>query len=328
MNEVTIPMRAKAGEWQRVRIASRVQESERIISLELVAADGGDLAPFEAGAHIDVRVSPDITRQYSLLNSPCERHRYRLGILLEQESRGGSEAIHRSFLPGAEIDVSTPRNHFPLHPQAREVLLLAGGVGVTPIMSMAQQLVRDSVPFSMHYCVRSETCTAFARELLDSPFGHQVTLHIDSGPEQQRFSAMDVLQGVKPGAHLYVCGPGGFLDHVVKMAAFAGWSGDQIHLERFTAAPLAAEAFTVVAQRSGIEVEVGAGQRISEALREAGIEIEMSCEAGVCGTCYTRVLDGEPDHKDSFQTNAELAANEGIAICCSGSKTLRLVLDI
>ncbi|AWC23150.1 Phenoxybenzoate dioxygenase subunit beta [Aminobacter sp. MSH1] len=315
-------------EWQRVRIAGRVKESERIISLELVAASGGDLAPFEAGAHVDVRISPTTTRQYSLLNNPSERHRYRIGILRERESRGGSETIHGSFLPGLEIEVSPPRNHFPLNPDASEVLLLAGGVGVTPIMSMAQKLAEDRVPFTMHYCVRSETCTAFARELLDGPFGDRVVLHIDTGPEAQRFSAMDVLKGVRPGSHLYVCGPGGFIDHVVKMAAFAGWEGHQIHLERFTAAPLVSEAFTVVAQRSGIEVQVSVGQRISEALREAGVEIEMSCEAGVCGTCYTQVLEGEPDHKDSFQTNAELAANEGIAICCSGSKSPRLVLDV
>ncbi len=319
--------RTGAGEWQRVKIVDRVQESERIISLELVAVDGGELAPFDAGAHIDVRLDGNIVRQYSLLNDPGERHRYRLGVLREEASRGGSEAIHR-LIVGDELDVSCPRNHFALHASAETVLLIAGGVGVTPIMAMGHQLHRDGIPFTMHYCVRNEACAAFAQELSESPFGHNVHLHIDSGPPEQRFVAMDAVRNVTPGSHLYICGPGGFIDHVAKMAAFAGWSGEQIHSERFTAAPLAAESFTVVAQQSGIEVLIRPGQRISEALLEAGVPIEMSCEAGVCGTCYTRVIEGEPDHKDSFQTAAERASNEGIAICCSGSKSARLVLDI
>lgn len=310
------------------RIANRVQESSRIISLELVAEDGTELPPFAAGAHIDVRINDTLVRQYSLLNNPSERHRYRIGVLLELESRGGSEAIHRDFAVGQRVEISEPRNHFSLETVGEDNLLLAGGVGITPIMSMAQQLHQDGRDFALHYCVRTGADAAFASELLQMPFGDRVHIHADDGEPEQKFDARTLLAQIHPDRHVYICGPGGFIDHVVKTAAFAGWEAHQIHLERFTAAPLLNEAFTVVAARSGIEVTVCAGQRISEALRAAGVEVEMSCEAGVCGTCYTTVLEGIPDHKDTFQTPAEHASNEGIAICCSGSRSPKLVLDI
>ena len=315
-------------EWQTVRIGRRRIESENIISLELVARDGRLLAPFKAGAHVDVKIAPGIVRQYSLLNDPCEQHRYRLGILLDKASRGGSSAIHSTFVPGLECEVSLPRNHFPLTGTEDSVLLFAGGVGVTPIMAMARELHSRQTPFELHYCFRTPSCGAFVEELLASEFGDCVEIHIDTGPEEQRLDLRKLLAMPNEGRHIYICGPGGFIDHIVRAAVFANWPEDQIHLERFAAQPLSNDEFTVVAARSGVEVKVCAGQRISEALRAAGIEVEMSCEAGVCGTCYTHVLEGTPDHKDTFQTATERAKNDGIAICCSGSRSSRLVLDI
>ncbi len=328
MNVMPASVSGASARWQRVRIAERIRQSESVISLDLVAADGGTLLPFEAGAHVDVRVRADITRPYSLCSDPCERSRYRLGVLREPDSRGGSAEIHRSFAVGSVIEVSAPRNNFALRPGASRVFLIAGGIGVTPLISMAIALKRREIAFQMHYCARSARLAGFIPELERSSFVREVLLHMDDGASEQIFDARCALSDFDEGSQIYVCGPGAFIDHVVKTALFLGWSTDQIHFERFALEAPACDAFTVIASRSGKEIAVAPGQRISDALAGAGIDVPMSCEAGVCGTCLTPVIEGEPDHRDSFQTSEEKAANDGIAVCCSGSRSGRLVLDI
>ncbi len=310
-----------------VRIAARRQVAQDIVELELTSLDGKPLPPFAAGAHVDVRVRSDLLRQYSLTGDPRDRSRYRLGVLLEPNSRGGSAAVHAGFSEGMHVEIGQPRNHFALDAGATHSTLLAGGIGITPILAMAYALDAAGSPFELHYCGRSAARLAFRQEL--SRFGERIHLHLDDGPDALRLRIDEVLLGPAPGRHVYVCGPNGFMDFVTSAARRLGWAHEAVHLERFGAeVDTDGAPFTVVAARSGKTFEVLPGQRIADGLIAHGIDVPMSCQSGVCGTCITRVIEGMPDHRDLVQTDTEKASNRTITVCCSRSKTRRLVLDL
>jgi vanillate O-demethylase ferredoxin subunit len=312
-----------------VLVLSRTEAATGIVALELVALDGGALPAFDAGAHVDVHVAPGIVRQYSLCNDPVERHRYRLGILLDPSSRGGSAEIHRVFAAGRRIRISRPRCHFHLVPQSTRSILVAGGIGITPLLAMAYRLQAEGADFTLHYCTRSADRAAFAAELAASGFASKVQLHHDDGPAEQRFRLDNDLPPAAPGTHLYVCGPGGFINFVTGGAKQAGWDAGNVHVEHFAAEVTTAGAgFTVVAATSGVTVQVGEGQTVAQALIAAGVDVQLSCEQGVCGTCLTRVIEGTPDQRDLYQTDDEKAANTHMTPCCSRSLSARLVLEI
>jgi vanillate monooxygenase ferredoxin subunit len=311
-----------------VIISRRETLADGIIGLELVAADSTPFPAFDAGAHVDVYVSPGVVRQYSICNDPTERTRYRLGILQEANSRGGSTEIHRTFIEGRRIKIGTPRNNFRLVDGAREVVLLAGGIGITPLLSMALHLKRRATPFHLCYCTRTRSRTAFLAELGGDLAAH-TTVHFDDGPDAQRFSPEKMALAPNPGTHAYVCGPQGFMDWVIGELKRLGWTHDNIHVEYFTAvADKSGDVFRVIAARSGKTVEVPAGKTIAEVLIAHGIEVPMSCEQGVCGTCLTKVLNGIPDHRDMYQTDAEKAANQHMTPCCSRALSPTIELDI
>ena len=310
-----------------VRITARRMAAQDIVALELESDDGTPLPSFEAGAHVDVRISSELLRQYSLSNDPAECGRYRLGVLLDPISRGGSAAVHAGFHVGQVLEIGRPRNHFPLRMDAAHTLLFAGGIGITPVLAMAHALRAAGRSFELHYCGRSASRLAFLDEL--ERFGPQVQVHLDDGPAAQRLRIDAVLAEPSPDRHLYVCGPNGFMDFVTSAAQRLGWQDDTVHLERFGAeVDTDGAPFTVVAARSQVTFEVQPGERIAEKLIAHGIDVRMSCQSGVCGTCVTRVIDGMPDHRDHVQTATEKAANRTITVCCSRSKTRRLVLDI
>lgn len=311
----------------QVEITSRVQEADGIVSLELRAIDGSALPRFDAGAHIDVHVADGCVRQYSLCNDPAEDDRYRLGILLEANSRGGSSAIHASFAVGRQLAISAPRNNFRLVEDAKRSLLLAGGIGVTPLVAMAHRLQTLGADFAFHYCARSAARTAFQAELKQSSFADHVTLHIDDqGPP---LDIEELLAGVGPGVHLYICGPAGFIEFVSAAAKRLGWPSGQVHLEHFAAEiDASGEAFEVEARLSGVTVTIPGDKTIAQVLLAHGVDVPLSCEQGVCGTCVTEVMEGVPDHRDLFLSEDEHAANAEMAICCSRSRTARLVLKI
>jgi len=312
-----------------VMVAARVEEAEGIVALDLVACGGAALPRFEAGAHVEVQVGPGLIRQYSLCNDPAETGRYRLAVLLEPESRGGSAGIHRGFAVGARAQISTPRNNFALVEDAPQSVLLGGGIGITPLMAMARRLHALGRPFALHYCTRSRARAAFLDELAAARFAPQVAIYHDDAPEAGRFAVGAALPPPASGAHLYVCGPQGFMDNVIAAARAAGWDEARIHREYFSAAvDGSGDGFTVRADRSGIEVEVAAGQTIADALIDQGVHVPLSCTEGVCGFCLTPVLEGEPDHRDLYQSDREKAANTQIAVCCSRAKSRLLVLDI
>ncbi|HEX5341456.1 MAG TPA: PDR/VanB family oxidoreductase, partial [Duganella sp.] len=293
----------------KVRVERRDNEAEGICSYELVSVDGMPLPAFTAGAHIDVHVAPGLVRQYSLCNPPHERHRYVIGVLRDPASRGGSQAMHEQINAGAALTISAPRNHFPLVEDAPRSVLLAGGIGITPLLAMAETLSAQGAQFELHYCTRSPERTAFRDRILSAPYAPQVSFHHDS---VQPLDLPALLAGLPRDTHIYFCGPSGFIDHVKATAAAAGWPQEQLHLEYFGAAAAVPQdgdlPFEVKLASSGKCYTIPAGVTVLKVLGDAGVFVPASCEQGVCGTCLTRVLDGVPDHRDLYLTEEEQAA--------------------
>lgn len=317
-----------------VIVSRKVREATDIFSFELVRADGGELPPFAAGAHIDVHVPGGPMRQYSLCNPPGERHRYVIAVLREPQSRGGSIALHDAVEEGERLTIGAPRNLFPLADDAGRTLLLAGGIGVTPLLSMAEALAQRGAEFELHYCARTPERMAFADRIRASAFADRVSFHFDDGADAQRLRLDVVLGGSRAGTHVYVCGPAGFIDHVLKTARELGWPDEQLHREYFAADPTAADAgdsFQVRIASSGRVFEIPEGQSVVSVLAAAGIEIPVSCEEGMCGSCATPVLEvqGEIDHRDMFLSNKQHAENRVFTPCCSRARAGGLlVLDL
>ena len=288
------------------------------------------MPPFTAGSHIDVMLRDGLVRQYSLCNHPSESHRYVIAVLRDAHSRGGSIAMH-ALEEGRLIDIGEPKNHFPLDARARHSLLLAGGIGITPIIAMAEALDHAGASFEMHYCTRSAARMAFRERLAEPRFAGRVHLYFDDAQarEQLRLDAL-LAQARADDTHLYVCGPAGFIAAAMDAAKAAGWGDANVHRE-FFAAPAAEEgggAFQVKVASTGRVIDVAPDVTVVAALAQAGVEVPTSCEQGVCGTCLTRVLSGEPDHRDVYLMDDEKAANDQFLPCCSRSKSPMLVLDL
>lgn len=313
----------------KLEVAARTQHRGGVVAVDLVAANGAPLPPFTAGSHIDLHLEDGLVRQYSLMNDPTERGRYRLGVLLEAASRGGSAAVHARLTPGASVLASAPRNHFGLAENAGRSILVGGGIGITPMLAMAHALHRQGREFALHYCTRQAERTAFLDELNAAPFFDRVRLHHDEGPLANPLRPDKDLGPLDADTHCYVCGPAGFMDWVIGGAQALGYPADRVHREYFSAeVDTSGGGFEVVASRSGVTLRVDEGQTIVEALAKAGIEVTVSCQEGVCGTCLVDVLEGEPDHRDVYLTDEEKAANDQMLVCCSRAKSTRLVLDI
>ncbi|VVP25973.1 Phthalate 4,5-dioxygenase oxygenase reductase subunit [Pseudomonas fluorescens] len=313
-----------------VVVVSRKNEAQDICSYELARVDDSALPGFSAGAHIDVHLPGGLIRQYSLCNHPEDRHRYLIGVLKDPASRGGSQCLHEQINTGDRLRISEPRNLFPLAHQARRSLLFAGGIGITPILCMAERLAHSDADFELHYCARSSERAAFVERIKNSSFADRVFLHFDEQPETA-LNAARVLAQPGENVHLYVCGPGGFMQHVLDSARAQGWQEDSLHREYFAATPTETSndgSFSVKVGSTGQVFEVPTDKTVVQVLESHGIDIAMSCEQGICGTCLTRVLEGVPDHRDLFLTENEQALNDQFTPCCSRSKSPLLVLDL
>jgi len=305
-------------------------EAEDITSIELRPVGGGSFPAFEAGSHIDLHLPNAMVRSYSLVNPAGETHRYVVAVLKDRASRGGSRCVHDQLRVGMQIKISAPRNNFHLHEDASHTVLVAGGIGVTPLLCMAQRLRALGRPFEFLYFARSRASAAFTAEI--EALGVPVTWHFDAekgGPPDLR--ALLAARPAQAGTHYYACGPAVMLDSFEKFCAELGYT--QAHIERFTAVEVAAAAdarttYIVELKRAGKEFEVQAGQNLLAALRAAGVDPSTSCEEGICGSCETRVLAGIPDHRDSVLSPSEQAANTSMMVCVSGCKSERLVLDL
>lgn len=313
----------------RVTVSGIKREAGRIISIELRDVGGLDLPAFSAGAHIELHLDGGMVRSYSLCSNPGDRKVYRIAVLREENGRGGSIAMHK-LREGQVVTITAPRNHFPLAgKEAKSHLLLAGGIGVTPMLAMIAELEARSAPWTMHYCARSQDDAAFLDELQGYVAAGKVQLHFDGGDPSKGLDIKALLADAVVGTHVYYCGPPGFMTACKN--SVGAWAPHTIHCEYFAAsAEGKAEhidaAFQVKIKSSGKIVDVPVGSTLVEVLRENGCSIDTDCEDGYCGTCITRFLSGSPDHRDTVLSEGE--RKNYIMVCCSRAKGGILELDI
>ena len=299
-----------------------------ITAFELAALDGNHLPTFQPGAHIDVHLPNGLSRQYSITNGPGELLSYTIGVKRDLASKGGSEVLIDSVREGDVLAISEPRNNFPLRRDTIRTVLIAGGIGITPILSMARFLAKSDLPYELHYIVRSEDQIAF-RDQIDA-LGANVTLHVGLPRDAVAQTITDSLGAHSFAQHVYICGPGSLLETVRSTAADLGWPDEAVHYEYFRNDRVIddSSAFEVELARSAMTLHIPSGKTILEVMREAGLQVSSSCEQGACGTCLTGVMEGTPDHQDVYLNASEKRANNCMMTCVSRSLTPRLVLDI
>lgn len=298
-------------------------EAEGALSFELITPSGAALPGFEPGAHIDVHLPNSMTRQYSLTNESGDGF-YSICVGLDRASRGGSKQLHHATRVGDVLRISKPRNTFSLDLRHESYLLIAGGIGVTPILAIARALEHAGKDWTMVYAARSRAAAVFVQEL--SGYGDRCRFHFDD-EEGGPCNVVEIVAMAAPNAHVYACGPTPMLEALAEIEALPT---DRLHTEYFAPPPTLAhgDVFVVEAVRSGVSVEVPADRSILEVLVEHGVDAPSSCRQGICGTCETRVLEGAPDHRDQILSDAEKAAGDTMMICCSRALTPRLRLDI
>jgi vanillate O-demethylase ferredoxin subunit len=319
-----------AEQWQDARIVQMRLEATDVLSLELRPVDGR-VPPLQPGAHVELALPNGLRRAYSLVNPPGDRAAYRIAVHRSPGSRGGSACVHEFLRVGDLVQVSAPRNQFPLVEGPDPVVLIAGGIGITPLWAMVQQLVASEREWELHYAVRERGRAAFLQALVSLGDG-RVRTYFDAEPGGASLDLHAVVgAAARQGARVYCCGPQRMLQAFEQ--ATAGWDEARVHLEKFggepaAGAPQAGCGFEVVLARSGRTVPVEAGTSILEAVLAAGVAAPYSCREGFCGTCETRVLEGTPDHADSVLSAAERGSGRTMMICCSRSQGGTLVLDL
>ncbi len=300
--------------------------ADGVIGFEL-AARTGHLPTFQPGAHIDIHLPNGMTRQYSITNGPGELMSYIIGVKQESASKGGSKVLVESVREGDLLSISEPRNNFPLRRDAVRTVLIAGGIGITPLLSMARFLDKSSLPYELHYFTRAGETVAFRAEL--EALHGQVVFHTGLPRAEIGTTIAAALGTWSQAQHVYVCGPGPMLETVRATAAAQGWPEEAIHFEYFKNDKVIdnSSAFDVELARSAMTLHVPSGKSIMEVMREAGLTVPSSCEQGACGTCLTTVIEGEVDHQDVYLNNSEKASNHCMMTCVSRAKSARLVLD-
>jgi ferredoxin-NADP reductase len=308
-----------------VVVQTITQEAEGVISLRLAAVDGRELPSWTPGAHIGLLLDGHMERHYSLCGDPSERFHWRVAVLREPVSRGGSAWLHASLQPGDVLRATGPSNQFALVDAASHIFV-AGGIGITPLLPMMRELEQRGSAWRLLYGGRQRGSMAFVKEL--EAYGERVRIQ----PEDEQ-GLLDLKRWIgepQPHTVVYSCGPERLLAAVE--AQCEAWPEGALHIERFRAKPGALEgasgSFEVVLAKSQRSCHVAEGETIIEALDRIGIHVPRSCGEGTCGTCLTPVIDGIPDHRDSFLMGKKRAANKSICVCCSRAATPRLVLDL
>ena len=311
----------------RVQVRRKWETEAGVAAFELAPIEGV-LPTFQPGAHIDVHLPNGLVRQYSITNGPGETSYYRLGVKLEPDSTGGSVCLHKTVRVGDVLAISEPRNNFPLRRDSTRTVLVAGGIGITPLLAMAQALDRMSLPFELHCFVQSAEHVAFA-DVVDG-LGGSVVRHLGLSPDETVAEIRRLVASYESFANLYVCGPGPMLEAVRREASAAGWPDEAVHFEYFknTNEIDDSSTFEVALARSALTVTVPSGSTILEVLRESGVPLPSSCEQGACGTCVATVLEGEPDHQDVYLNDSDHEAGDRIMTCVSRALSDRLVLDL
>ena len=330
-----VPLRAGA---LQVRVRAITYLCEGVNSYELTPVEDGDLPAFTAGSHIDLYFRDGRVRQYSLCNDPAETGRYVVAVQREENGRGGSKAIHEIVHAGRILAISAPRNNFSLHEDASHHVLIAGGIGITPMVAMVHRLLAIGASFELHYGARTESRLAFIAQLESLGLGSRLHVYVDGGDPSRGMDLIQIAHRAPAGAHFYCCGPEGLMRAMRRAASHC--DAGTVHFEHFAATSAPAVpgeligagtetigvGFKVRLARTGGEFDVPDDKTIVDVLRENGVEVSTSCEAGLCGTCRTRYLEGEPDHRDYVLEDEE--KRHEIIICCSRSRTPSLLLDL
>lgn len=316
-----------------VRVKQIRYEGKGINSYEFTSVSGGKLPPFEAGAHIDVHLKNGVIRQYSLCNSSADRDRYVIAVLKDENGRGGSRAVHEGLCAGDIVTISKPRNHFALTRDAAKVILIAGGIGVTPLKAMTHELEDRGIDFEMHYCARSAEAAAFGKEFEVLRREGKLYYHFDDGNASNQLDIKKLLSHPQDRTHVYYCGPAGFM--AACAAAASHWPKGTVHCEHFKAPEQAKRSASTSVQTGGCEVTISSTgqvvqvrpeQTLADALNEAGVTVATSCCAGLCATCKVRYLEGEVEHNDFILSDDE--RREYLTTCVSRPVSKTLVLDL
>lgn len=310
---------------RRARVTSVGRPAVDVVTFGLESADGRPLTSFAPGAHIDVQIPGGPVRQYSLCGDAVSSGPYTIAVKKEPESRGGSSGMHERIEVGTVLSIGGPRNNFPLSPGQHPHLFIAGGIGITPITAMISKLHHEGQDWSLHYCARSEQHAAFF-ETLTKLAPERVHVYFSEIPI---LDVNELVRAQPPEMHIYCCGPKGLMNAVVQ--ATESWPQEQVHFEWFTAPDIETgpnTAFEVELARSGAVFTIPPDQSILQVLRDNGYGIQSACEEGICGTCETRIVSGEPEHRDALLSPAERAENKTMMICVSRAKSARLVLDL
>lgn len=312
----------------RVRVARAWEAGAEIRALELVAVGDSPLPSGQPGAHIDVGLSGGLVRQYSLINGPGETDRYVIGVKRTRDSSGGSIAVHEHLREGDVLAVSLPRNCFPLRRDRGRTVLVAGGIGITPLLAMAQTLDHQQLDFELHYFVGTQADVAF-RDRLDRLPGVRVVVGLSPAETEAELGRI-LREGAGEHTQAYLCGPPPMLETGRQLAAGAGWPREDVHVEFFRNDHEIDDSsqFELVLARSVLNLTVEPGATMLETLRAAGVFVPSSCEQGACGTCMVPVIDGEPDHQDVFLADEEKSAGDCVMTCVSRSLSPQLTLDL
>ncbi|KGT94286.1 xanthine hydroxylase reductase [Erwinia typographi] len=321
-------------ETLRVVVDALSRQGKENVAVSLVAESGQPLPEWEAGAHIDLHLDNGLIRQYSLTGSPTRRDRFLICVRLESQSRGGSRYIHERLKLGQTLTVSAPRNAFSLLP-AQKIVLMAAGIGITPLLAMLESLEVSGTPFALHYYVKDRQSTALLRHLARRFQHGSCDIWYSSEGNSPRVHLPAELIQPEAGSHLYMCGPQGFMSHVKNQALAKGWQQEALHSEAFMAAapadttPQGDEVFTITIASSGASWPVPVDKTIAAVLQDNGVCVPLSCEMGICGACLTPVIEGRADHRDTVQSAAEKSASsQQVALCCSRSFSANLVIDL
>lgn len=318
-------------EMFNVRVTAVEQATPLIKRFTLARDDGAAMPAFTGGSHIIVQMQgadgSQFSNAYSLMSDPRDTRSYQIGVRLEEQSKGGSAFMHQQVEVGSTLTISSPNNLFALDPTAGRHVLIAGGIGITPFLAQLHELEGGDTDYELHYAFRSPEHGAFQDDLLSGPHAGRTRFYIDSLERKLDLAAL--CAGLTDDAHLYVCGPKPLIDAVIATAAKAGIAEQRVHWEQFAATPATGAAFTVVLARSGQELLVEEGMTILQAIQKSkAANVECLCREGVCGTCETRIIDGEAEHFDQYLSDEEKAAQQSLMVCVSRAKSARLVLDL
>ena len=317
--------------WLSARVTSVSEVAEGIRAYDLVPANHEAWPYFEAGAHIDVKLREGLVRQYSLCNAPANDQRYRIAVKKDLQGAGGSIGMHTQVQQGSVLDISAPRNNFPLHMGFDHYVLVAGGIGITPLLAMCYELHAQKRSFELHLFARRKTSIAFHTELAELPFAQMIVWHCNKADQGARSNASAAIKPYKPGYGLYLCGPTGFMAHAMAIAKSKSWPAEQLFSETFVPAKADVsenKPFEVELASTGEVLTVAANEHLLDVLHNHGYAVMCSCTQGICGSCITPVLEGIPEHRDAIMSDEQRATNKSMTVCVSRAHSERLLLDL